>query len=378
MEIKRKKSHDILISHYVNGVKETDKYAADVHPALMGIFGEVGSLVSAAKKYKREGQAFSDYGFSLVEEMGDAIWYFVAVCNRLEVNAEKLIKTSVGDIKNGGLLAASDRAESPVVEVFNIDGRGDFDDLLLSLAKSVSLLLSIPDHGDAEESLESYIKCYFKVMVASGISFYDVLDYNLKKTKGRFLRADERRLPSFDSSFEEDERIPDEFEIEIVERSCGKICMKWNGVFIGDPLTDNIKDEDGYRYHDVFHFAHAAILHWSPTFRALIKHKRKSKPDIDEQQDGGRAGVVEEGLTAWVFSRAKNLNFFEGLDSLSFDLLKGVSHFVAGYEVEACPLNLWERAILDGYHVFRQVKKNNGGIVRCSRKNRTIEYVEHN
>ena len=88
MEIKRKKSHDILISHYVNGVKETDKYAADVHPALMGIFGEVGSLVSAAKKYKREGQAFSDYGFSLVEEMGDAIWYFVAVCNRLEVNAE--------------------------------------------------------------------------------------------------------------------------------------------------------------------------------------------------------------------------------------------------------------------------------------------------
>jgi hypothetical protein len=43
-----------------------------------------------------------------------------------------------------------------------------------------------------------------------------------------------------------------------------------NGVFIGDPLTDNIRDPDGYRFHDVFHFARAAILHWSPTFRALI------------------------------------------------------------------------------------------------------------
>ena len=30
---------------------------------------------------------------------------------------------------------------------------------------------------------------------------------------------------------------------------------------------------------------------------------------MDEAQDGGRAIVVEEGLTAWIFSRAKELNF---------------------------------------------------------------------
>jgi hypothetical protein len=50
-----------------------------------------------------------------------------------------------------------------------------------------------------------------------------------------------------------------------------------NGV-VGDPLTDNIADRDGYRFHDVFHFAHPAVLHWSPTFRALVKRKRKSDP----------------------------------------------------------------------------------------------------
>ena len=147
-----------------------------------------------------------------------------------------------------------------------------------------------------------------------------------------------------------------------------------NNVFVGEPLTDNIADPDGYRFHDVFHFAHAAILHWSPTFRALIKRKRKSVPTVDETQDGGRAIVVEEGLTAWIFVRAKELNFFEGQDKVSFDLLKGVSQFVRGYEVEACPLRLWERAILQGYVVFRKVRDKKGGIVVGDRATRTISY----
>ena len=124
----------------------------------------------------------------------------------------------------------------------------------------------------------------------------------------------------------------------------------------------------------MFHLAHAAILHWSPTFRALIKRKRKSNRKIDEAQDGGRAIVIEEGLTAWIFSCAKHLNFFEGKTSVSFDLLKTVQQFVQGYEVEECPLRLWEQAILEGYEVFRQVRDNKGGIVIGDRETRTIEY----
>jgi len=79
-------------------------------------------------------------------------------------------------------------------------------------------------------------------------------------------------------------------------------------------------------------------------------------------------------LTAWLFSRAKELNYFEGQSSISFDVLKTVQQFVAGYEVQACPLSLWEIAILKGYEVFRQVKENNGGIVVCDRSARTVEY----
>ena len=95
--------------------------------------------------------------------------------------------------------------------------------------------------------------------------------------------------------------------------------------------------------------------------RALIKHKRKSKPDYDEAQDSGRAIVVEEGLTAWIFTRAKELNFFEGQDRVSLGMLKTIGEFVVGYEVSQCPLKLWERATLEGYEVFRQIRAAEGG-----------------
>jgi hypothetical protein len=198
---------------------------------------------------------------------------------------------------------------------------------------------------------------------------------NIAKTKGRFAAPDFASLPAFDERFPEDQQLPQRFEITIDQRSKSpRSYLRMNGVFIGDPLTDNILDPDGYRFHDVFHFAHAAILHWSPTFRALIKHKRKDDPIVDEAQDSGRAIVVEEGLTAWIFARAKELNFFAGQTGVSFDLLKTVQQFVSGYEVEACPLSLWEIAILRGYDVFRQVKQNNGGVIVCDRPTRSIEY----
>ncbi len=63
------------------------------------------------------------------------------------------------------------------------------------------------------------------------------------------------RQPDFDIGFPEYEQLPRQFSIELRERDNGKVYLRWNGVFIGDPLTDNIGEEDGFRYHDVIHFA---------------------------------------------------------------------------------------------------------------------------
>ena len=80
-------------------------------------------------------------------------------------------------------------------------------------------------------------------------------------------------------------------------------------------------------------------------------------------------------MTAWIFTRAKELNFFEGQDRVSLGMLKTIGEFVTGYEVSHCPLKLWERAILEGYGVFRQIRDAEGGWVIGDRALRTIRYA---
>lgn len=366
-------SPSILIADYVRDIAETDKLPAELAPALIGLFGEVGSLMTTAKKHTRDKDAYAGYLRAVYEEFGDALWYFAAVCRRLSVNVEDVF-SSAG--KGYGLvLAASDLGEGPLAHVATPPSQPSLEEAFLRLGECAASLLGVRTDGQGQgERLKAFADCYLQAVQASGVSFAGVVRGNLKKARGRFVAPDSSSLPTFDSAFSEDERIPSKFEIVITRRKSGQSYMQWNGVFIGDPLTDNIRDADGYRFHDVFHLAHGAILHWSPVFRALIKHKRKSDKRVDEAQDGGRAIVVEEGLTAWIFAQAKELNFFEGRTKLSFDLLKTVEQFVRGYEVEDCPLSLWERAILDGYEVFRQVRDNNAGIIIGDRVARTIRF----
>jgi hypothetical protein len=289
------------------------------------------------------------------------------------------LEAVLAEVTNGAgyssVTVASDLPDGPISHVASAMAPLSLDDTLLKLGEAAAALMSVADNSEQSAGLiHQFGDRYIQALQVSGVIFADVVHTNLRKAKGRFLEPDPATLPVFDDQFLDEERLPTEFEIEISQRRSGQSYLRWNGVFIGDPLTDNILDPDGYRFHDVFHFAHAAILHWSPVMRALIKQKRKSDGKIDEAQDGGRAIVVEEGLTAWIFSRAKELNFFEGQKSVSFDLLKTVGEFVHGYEVADCPLKLWERAILDGYAVFRQVRQNNGGVVIGNRHTREIRF----
>lgn len=67
---------------------------------------------------------------------------------------------------------------------------------------------------------------------------------------------------------------------------------------LGDPLTDNSRYADGYRYHDAIHFGFMAILGWSPNSRSLLRVKRQSDPVKDECDDGAQSIFAEEGLAA--------------------------------------------------------------------------------
>lgn len=367
----------ILLTDYMGLVKPTDVLSGDdLQPILLGLFGEVGSIMATAKKFHREREVYAGYQNAVEEEFGDALWYLTALCRRLKVGLDEMVAEAAKGEGYTASVAANDRVDSPISHIATPLTVPELDAALLELGKSAAALFVVrTSPNSARTVLIAFAASYLKALNAVGLSFGDVVRKNIAKTRGRFIDPDYAALPTFDEGFPEEERLPMQFEIKIDERTSGRSYLRMNGVFVGDPLTDNIRDPDGYRFHDVFHFAHAAILHWSPTFRALLKQKRKSNPKVDDAQDGGRAIVVEEGLTAWVFGRSKDLNYFEGQSRVSFDLLKIIQQFVRGYEVEECPLSLWEVAILKGYDVFRQVRANRGGIVVADRSKRSIDYL---
>jgi NTP pyrophosphatase (non-canonical NTP hydrolase) len=365
----------VPLVEYENKAQLTDRFSdTDLTPILLGLYGEIGSVMSTTKKFRREKKAYIGYKEAVEEEFGDALWYFSAICRRLGYKLSDMFSAAFDNTDLKTLSASSD-SNAPLSQTITLSQTESVDNTLIELGAITAELLRIETNSlELPDVLIKFARIYIQSIQAIELSFARIANNNLHKALGRFNLPELSSLPDFDLNFPEEEQIPRYFEIEISQRKSGQSYLKWNGVFVGSPLTDNMLDKDGYRFHDVFHLAHAAILHWSPTFRALIKHKRKSDPVFDEAQDGGRAIVVEEGLTAWLYSYSKDLDYFAGHDSVSFDVLKTIEKFVSGYEVQTCPLILWEKAILDGYSVFRMVKKNNGGIIVGDRTNRTLVY----
>ncbi len=369
------KEGSLLFSDYAAQIADTDVLSpSDFNPVLQGLYGEVGGIMATVKKHVRDKSAYPGFKRAAEEEFGDTLWYLAAICRRLNVPLDEIFgeAASHGNFKNVG--AASDIAKGAMAYVaVPIAATASLDNTLVRLGQSAAALLGgTPARGE----LVAFARAYLDAIHAAEIAFSDVARSNLRKARGAFLEPQSADLVDldFDRKFGIEEQLPREFRIRVNQRGSGKSYLQWNGVFVGDPLTDNIADRDGYRFHDVFHFANAAILHWSPVMRALIRHKRKSNPKFDEEQDSGRAIVVEEGVTAWIFSRAKELNFFEKQEKVSLGILKTIGEFVSGYEVEKCPLKLWEKAILEGYAVFRQLKANQGGWIIGNREQRTIKY----
>jgi MazG C-terminal domain len=154
--------------------------------------------------------------------------------------------------------------------------------------------------------------------------------------------------------------------IEFSEETCNdgvKVHLKLDGAALGNELTDNAYKNDGYRYHDVFHLAHAAVLGWSPVMRQLMKRKRKSNKDVDRVEDGGRAIAIEEGISALVFDYAHDHAYLEGVNHVDYGILRTIKHLTRHLEVSECSEHQWQDTILQGFSVWRQLQKTGKGIV---------------
>lgn len=356
---------------------------------LLGLFGETGSLLSALKKKQRDRAAYIGYRESVLEEFGDVLWYLSNIAGRANLKLSELARKLPSDGNDWSKGASHAFVTFADLQSFHASAEPPagsvYEQRLIELAGKVGRLLDdvaldrIERNRDALTAhLVEILRALVSAADEAGVALEEVALRNLEKTRSRWPKPDERiATPLFDEDDDPEEQLPRRIEMNMMERGRdGKryVRMQLNGVNIGDRLTDNKTEADDYRFHDVFHLACAAILGWSPVTRALLKVKRKSQPSVDENQDGARAQLVEESVSTWIFAHAQELDYFQSIDSLDYPLLKAIESQIKGYEVERCPLWLWEKAILDAYRVFRCLREQRKGMVIADLVNRSIEF----
>lgn len=357
-----------------------------------GYFGEVGGLLSAVKKSGRDNLAATVTELA-AEELGDALWYLINVAAIVDVDHNHIgdncliaLRKQYGESEQEPVEPVTFRHIDSLMEVRRKPDSIDRSIQLARLANHAGQMATTT--YQAYTSMAPHVRAanlgmHLAELAVACASFdlrlEDVACANLEKIHSRWP-GDEKIYPApFDEGFPEHERFPPIIAMEFIERGEGPnayVVQSLHKVFIGDRLTDNSNEPDDYRFHDVFHLAYLAYLGWSPVLRGLLKRKRKSDPKKDENEDGARAMIIEEGIATWIFNHAKT-HRFDGEDnqrSLDYNVLKQIRSMVEGYEVDKCQLWQWETAILKGFEVFRQLQKYRSGTITVDVLNHTMHF----
>ena len=351
------------LTEYSEAAKQTDQFAkTPKHAELLavGLFGETGSVLAELKKEKREADAYPAYRNKLIEEIGDTLWYMVRLFSILSPSSLAPLNTTA--------MSGAHHTGPTLKDGFTLG----------TAAGNVLSAVQLGDDDAAAKGLLVVWDALVNIGVGIKVDLQETASRNLHKVRSRWPENRDF-IPLFDDEFIKEEQLPRTLDIEFrqIDRNGRKIVLlRCNGLNFGDRLTDNIEHPDFYRYHDIFHFSYAVYLGWSPVIRKLLNCKRKSDPNVDENQDGARARIIDEAISAIVFARAKELQFYDGIDHVDYDLLKTIQEFVRGFEVDKVPLWQWEAAILQGYSIFRSLRCHGGGKVTLDILKRDLRYQE--
>jgi NTP pyrophosphatase (non-canonical NTP hydrolase) len=375
----------VPLSVYQRAAHRTDELKSeDLGTPILGLFGEVGSLLAALKKKRREGAAFASYDAQVVEEIGDVLWYLSAIASYAHLDLSSLALQASRGVHEARAIEFREHAtfsllqpkELPACESTIIDAMTDLAARTGEFVEAFRSGRLSRDPLASSAGLVAILRAIATTANAACVDLNVAARSNLEKAFSRWP-LQQIYPPLADADGLPDEQLPRQLEVYIEEQEVsGKtyVLQKRNGVIIGDRLTDNKTEKDDYRFHDVFHIAYAVHLGWSPVLRALLHVKRKSRPDLDENEDGARASLIEEGIATFVFRRALERDLFEGLTRLDYGLLKLVQDLVQGFEPERCALWQWEQAILDGFRVFRELKRHRRGLLRADLLEHTLTF----
>jgi NTP pyrophosphatase (non-canonical NTP hydrolase) len=426
------------IADYDQFVRRTDQYRDRPSQerrgiALYGLAGEIGSLFAAVKKKLLSEAGISNWdqpNDEIVEELGDVVWYAFSLAqianekrpvNIMKFDIAMLEREIASDDERGKKIrGALDLTSKDVFLVaasaFHAISDVSFDDYqqlafktartrgkqLLEVCLAVLWQLSaellrktLPDIelvlnkklADRPINVVLGEIAWHLSAVASlfSLSMSEVVDRNVGKVRYRSNR--EHRTELHDQRFEAHEQFPRRLEIAFTTVGRGKSRRYLNGRPLGSDLTDNAYSDDGYRFHDVLHFANIAHLGWSPVFRGLMKRKRKSDSKIDEVEDGARAQIVEEMVVKAIHTEGDRLNREPGRCSteanvrmfgdrrmITFHFLKQLRNFVSDLEVAKNQYWEWENAIFDGSRIYHELRTHQQGTIYIDVEKRTMDF----
>lgn len=424
----------MLVQDYNKFVVKTDQYKSRSAEerraiALYGLVGEIGSLLAAVKKQLlAEGgaAAWDAPNDEIIEELGDVIWYCFSLAQILvpggvnifirdiallkkEIGADneraKKIHAALDPSKKAQFLKAAEEFPNTKNMVFadyqklafltaRTNGRvllevclavlwqlgaellrKTLPDIELTLNKSVADRKEITVLGEIAWHLAAVASLY-------GVSLDEIVEKNVEKAAFRSTANEPTAL--HDAEADAGQQFPRRFEIAFVSVGPDRARMYYKGAQLGDELTDNSYQNDGYRFHDVMHLANVAHLGWSPVLRGLMKLKRKRDPKIDEVEDGARAKIVEELVIKAIHSEGERLalkaqdgkqpRLFADKGQITFKLVKFLHELVRGLEVQKNNAKEWEDAIFEGARIFHALVEERQGTVIVDMEARKLDF----
>ena len=341
--------------------------------SMLGLIGEVGEVVSELKKHASEGAAYLAFRDRLCEELGDLLWYAADVAERRGIRLADLNDTSTS-----AAVVDTRPTEACIRTALSLSEQAG------EMSRSYEALLA---GREADPAFDHALSQALARMIADlgtltrihGLSLVDVAAANLEKVEHVWApRA--KAPPPQPRLWPESEQLPPSFDAWLSDQD-GRVSVAFTIddtriQITPDSLTDNAYDADGYRFHDIFHFAYAAVLDWSPVTRSLLRRKRKSDPQVDEVEDGGRAVAIEEGISAMVFAYAARHRMLRGVHTVEEGVLRTIRDMTAHLEVGTRTGAEWQMAIIQGFDAWRAVHMAGGGRVHVDRRARRIHFVD--
>jgi NTP pyrophosphatase (non-canonical NTP hydrolase) len=427
----------VLINEYSNFVRLSDEtgsksWSDRQRIAQYGIASEIGSLVAAIKKKDllEPSRPWDTYNAEIVEELGDIVWYTVMLaalhentaldivrCDLaslpVEIENDKKFKDALDPQKYARFLRGSQdflsderpRSFDDYQNISVLTSRTSGQDLLhVCLTRLLLYATVMMSHGfpqvekymqtdivrlDLLRSLGMVMWHVAALANVLGLSFDELVCKNRNKLNGlsNFDRAPPTPLHDEAIEIPDDERLPRQFEVSFISTAEGRLQMFYQGKPLGNELTDNSRENDGYRFHDCMHLANAATLGWSPVLRSLMGRKRKYDKYIDVIEDGARAQIVEEAVVKAVHAEGERASgigasdpnymptdLFTSKEQISFSFLKLIRRFVRNLEVERNNFWEWQQAIVQGHKIYAALRKEGQGTVYVDIRERTIKF----